>query len=134
MKRPVVSELARAVDSEAPREERASVAAAMIRDDGAFRRVRIYDVGDEEIALIGYAGASDLPEERFYASAGPNGDAVSARVTVLTNNEAVVPILGAESGVVIGTLDVEADRSRGLSQDDVAFVEDCAAVLRPLYD
>ena len=51
-----------------------------------------------------------------------------------TGSEIVVPILGAESGIVIGTVDVESDRTDAFSPDDVAFVEECAAVLRPLYD
>ncbi len=51
-----------------------------------------------------------------------------------TGSEAIVPILGAESGVVIGTLDVESDRAGAFSSEDVVFLEDCAAVLRPLFD
>ena len=134
MRRSIAAELAGAVDSEAPREERASAAAAIVRDGGAFRNVRIYDVGDEYIVLIGYAGSTDSSQQRLTVTAGPNADAATTRDTVLTGSEAVVPILGAESGVVIGTLDADGDRSRGISPEDVAFLEDCAALLRPLYD
>ncbi|MBV8344308.1 MAG: hypothetical protein JO190_04840 [Candidatus Eremiobacteraeota bacterium] len=134
MTRSIAGELARAVDTEAAREARAGLAAAMILEGGALRRVRIFDVGDEYIALLGYAGSPDPEEERIAVSSGPNGEAASTRATVLAAGEAVVPILGAESGVVIGTLDAEADGSRDLTPDDVSFLEDCAAVLRPLYD
>jgi GAF domain-containing protein len=51
-----------------------------------------------------------------------------------TVSEAIVPILGAESGIVIGTLDAESDRAGAFSDEDVAFLEECAAMLRPLYD
>ncbi len=134
MKRSIVAELAAAVDNEAAREGRARAAATMIRDAGAFDCVRIYDVGDEFLTLIGSAGAPEVGEQRLLVTAGPNGEAVSRRDTVVATAQAVVPILGAESGVAIGTLDADADGSRELSSEDVAFLEDCAAVLRPLYD
>lgn len=134
MPRSIVAELAVVVDNEAPREERARAAAEMIRDAGGFDRVRIYDVGDEFLTLIGCAGAEDVAEQRLSVTDGLNGRAVSTRDTVVASAEAVVPILGAESGVTIGTLDAGADGSRGVSSEEVAFLEDCAAVLRPLYD
>ncbi len=130
----MLADLVRAVDNEAPREERAIAAAAMIRDAGEFRRVRIYDVGDEYVTLIGSAGEVDRIEQPVPINAGLNGEAASTRYTAVGNHEAVVPVLGAESGVVIGTLAARRDRSQGLSPEDVAFLEDCAAALRPLYD
>ncbi len=134
MTRSIVTELAAAVDNEASREDRAQAAAAIVRDAGAFDHVRIYDVGDELLTLIGSAGAAVVEEQRLLVTTGPNGEAVSTRDTVVATAEVVVPILGAESGIAIGTLDAGADGSRGLSSEDVAFLEDCAAVLRPLYD
>jgi L-methionine (R)-S-oxide reductase len=87
---------------------------------------------------------------RFSIDQGLSGDAVRRRTTVVSNDvandprylaafentgsETIVPVLGAESGIVIGTLDVESDRVDAFSRDDVAFLEECAAVLRPLYD
>jgi len=35
---------------------------------------------------------------------------------------------------VIGTRGVESDRAGAFSSEDVVFLEDCAAVLRPLFD
>ncbi len=134
MTRSIATELAAAVDNEAPREQRARTAAVMICVAGEFERVRIYDVGDELLVLIGSAGTADATEQRSSVTGGPNGEAVSTRDTVVADAEAVVPILGAESGVVIGTLDVRGERLRALSAEEVAFLEDCAAVLRPLYD
>jgi GAF domain-containing protein len=137
--RTIARPLAQAVDSEAPREERACAAAELIRAAREYRWVGIYDVGDDVIAVIGYTGQTPPAHQRFAITAGLSGEAVRTRATVVgtfptTGSEAIVPILGAESGIVIGTLDVESDRTEAFSSDDVAFLEDCAAVLRPLYD
>jgi L-methionine (R)-S-oxide reductase len=134
MMRPIVTELAGAVDTGAPREERARVAATMIREARGYRWVGIYDVGDEQIAVIGYSGSAAPAHPAFSVTQGLNGEAVRTRSTQTTGSEAIVPILGAESGIVIGTLDVESERPGAFTPDDVEFLEDCAAVLRPLYD
>jgi putative methionine-R-sulfoxide reductase with GAF domain len=115
--------VAQAVDTEAPREQRACRAAEIIRIARGYRWVGIYDVGDDEIALIGYAGAAPRAHPRFPIS----------QATIVRDSEAIVPILGAESGIVIGTLGAERARS-AVCDDDVAFLEECASVLRPLYD
>jgi putative methionine-R-sulfoxide reductase with GAF domain len=79
-------------------------------------------VDDDEVRLIGGAG------ER------PASEAARSRATVIAGGEVVVPILGAESGIVIGTIDARSDGGAAPASDDVAFLEDCAAALRPLYD
>lgn len=103
--------LTSAVDAEASREDRAQVCAELVRAARGYRWVGIYDVGDDESVLFGWAGAMAPAQRR-----------------------ASVQILGAESGIVIGTLDAESDRADAFTQDDVAFLERCAAILRPLYD
>lgn len=126
-------DLTSAVDAEASREDRAQVCAELVRSAGGYRWVNIYDVDDDEISLLGWTGATP-PVDRFALDRGLNGEAVRTRETVTGGAEAVVPILGAESGIVIGTLDAHADRTDAFSDDDVAFLERCAAILRPLYD
>lgn len=110
------------VDSESPRAERARTAAEMIRSARNYRWLGIYDINDDDVALIGDAG------ER------PTGEAARTRATVVAGAEIVVPILGAESGIVIGTLDAQTERLDAGVGDDIAFLEECAAALRPLYD
>jgi putative methionine-R-sulfoxide reductase with GAF domain len=134
MMRPIVTELAAAVDSEAPREERARVAATIIRNARGYRWVGIYDVGDEQIAVIGYSGSAAPAHPASSVAQGLSGEVVRARSTQTAGSETIVPILGAESGIVIGALDVESERPGAFAPDDVEFLEDCAAVLRPLYD
>ncbi len=147
---PLSRSLALAVDAESPREERARAAVEMVRDARGYRWVGIYDVDDEDVVLIGHTGSSQPEHPRFAVTQGLSGEAVRSRATVVSNDvardprylvafqgtgsEIVVPVLGAESGIVIGTLDVESDRIGAFSQDDVSFVEECAAALRPLYD
>ncbi len=150
MSEPLSKRLSETVDNEADRSERADRAAEMIRQERGFRWVGIYDVGDDVISIVGYTDSKIPAHQRFAASEGLSGEAVRLRRTVISNDvardprylnafasagsEVIVPVLGAESGVVIGTLDVESDRINAFSPDDVDFLEECAAVLRPLYD
>jgi putative methionine-R-sulfoxide reductase with GAF domain len=129
-----VRALALAVDSESPRDVRARAAAEIVRGARGYRWVGIYDVGDDEIVLIGHTGPTPPQHQPLRIAEGLSGEAVRTRATVSTRSETIVPILGAESGIVIGTLDVESDRVDAFSDDDVAFLEECAAALRPLYD
>jgi L-methionine (R)-S-oxide reductase len=145
-----VRAIAAVADTEAPREERARAAAEIIRDARDYRWVGIYDVGDDEISIIGYTGSEPPTHARFDSTQGLSGEAVRLRATVVSNDvasdpryltafpstgsETIVPILGPESGIAIGTLDAESDRPGAFAGEDVAFLEACAAVLRPLYD
>lgn len=94
----------------------------MIRSARNYRWLGIYDIDDDDVALLADAG------ER------PANEAARTRATVVAGAEFVVPILGAESGIVIGTIDAQNERVEGIVADDVAFLEECAAALRPLYD
>lgn len=126
--------LAEAADNEAAREERARAAAEIIRDARGYRWVGIYDVGDDQISIVAHTGSAPPEHSSFGIDQGLSGEAVRTRATVVSGSEAIVPILGAESGLVIGTLDVEGDPIGAFLTEDIAFLEDCAAVLRPLYD
>jgi L-methionine (R)-S-oxide reductase len=132
----VIRALAVVADTEASREDRARAAAEIVRGARDFGWVGIYDVGDEEIGAIGYTGAEAPADLRFGAAQGLSGEAVRTRMTILSDDrsEAIVPILGPESGIVIGTLDARGDRAGAFSIEDVSFLEECAAVLRPLFD
>lgn len=146
----VTRALLAAVDTESPRETRARAVAEIVRDARGYRWVGIYDVGDDEISLIGHTGSNPPAHVRFSIDAGLSGEAVRTRATVVSNDvaqdpryltafestgsEAIVPVLGAESGIVIGTLDAESERTSAFSEDDLTFLEECAALLRPLYD
>ena len=138
MSDPLIRALAVVADTEAPREDRARAAAEIVRGARDYRSVAIYDVDDEEISAIGYTGSQPPAHPRFDVTLGPGGEAVRTRMAVASNDatgsEAIVPVLGPESGIVIGALGVESDRTGAFSTEDVAFLEECAAVLRPLFD
>ena len=92
-----------------PREDRAAHVAQIIRDRRGYKWVGIFDVDEnEEGVLLGEAGS------------GPTGDHLS------------IPILGPETGALMGTLDVESPKE--LSHDDEVFLEDCSAALLALYE
>lgn len=117
-----LSELTSAADSESARDERARASAEIIRNAKNYRWIGIYDVDDDDVTLIGHAG------ER------PANEAARTRSTVVAGAEVVVPILGAESGIVIGIIDALSEDAGDRVTESVAFLEECAAALRPLYD
>jgi putative methionine-R-sulfoxide reductase with GAF domain len=130
----VVQRLAAVLDTTEMRELRARHAAETVRAARNYRWVGIYDVGDEEIELIGHTGAQAPAFVRFSVEQGLSGDAVRTREIVTSASEAVVPILGAETGMVIGTLDVESDKRAAFGDDDRRFLEACAQALMPLFE
>jgi len=119
----VIRNLAEAADGESPRIERARACVEIVHRARAYRWVGVYDAGDEERSLIAEAGCAARDE------------AAHTQTAAVRQGLAVVPVLGAESAIVIGTLDVESDRAGGgLSEEEVSFLEECAAVLRPLFE
>lgn len=90
------------------RSERASHVAQIIRDRRAYTWVAIFDIDENDAALL--LGASGN---------GPSGPHVS------------IPVLAPESGTLMGTLDVE---TIGLGRDDEAFLDDCVSAMIPLFE
>lgn len=143
-------ELAAALDNGEMREVRARHAAEIVRAARGYRWVGIYDVDDDRIELLGHTGPEAPVFVSFSAAEGLSGEAVRTRNTVVSNDvardpryltafattgsEMIVPILGAESGIAIGTLDVESDRTGAFGDDDRDFVEACATALMPLFE
>ena len=87
--------------------------------------------------MLAHTGAPPA-HPRFPLTEGLSGEAVRTRATVISNDvgsdpryltafdstgsEIIVPVLGAESGIVIGTLDVESDRAGAFSEEDVELL------------
>lgn len=145
-----LADLAAALDSHDMREVRASKAAEVVRAARNYRWVGIYDVDDDRIELIGHTGMQAPVYVEFSSAQGLAGEAVRTRAIVVSNDvardprylttfestgsEMIVPILGAESGIAIGTLDVESDRVGAFSDEDRDFLERCATALMPLFE
>ena len=143
-------ELAAVLDTTEMREVRAKRAAEIVRAARDYRWVGIYDVDDDRIELLGHTGAQAPVFVTFSAEEGLSGEAARTRATVISNNvandaryltafestgsEMIVPILGAESGIAIGTLDVESERVGAFTEQDRDFVERCATALMPLFE
>jgi L-methionine (R)-S-oxide reductase len=146
----VVRRIGEVLDTTEMREVRARHAAEAIRAARNYRWVGIYDVDDDEIEIIGHTGVQAPAFVRFSADQGLSGEAVRTRETVVCNDvsadpryltafastgsETIVPVLGAETGMVIGTLDVESERVNAFTDDDRRFLETCAQALMPLFE
>lgn len=130
----VVRQLGAILDTTEIREVRAQHAAEAVRAARGYRWVGVYDVGDDEIELIGHTGIEAPAQIRVPVEEGLSGDAVRTRETVTAGTETIVPILGAETGIVIGTLDVESDTVNAFDENDMRFLEACAQALMPLFE
>lgn len=94
-------------DTRVPRAERARRAAALIRATGDYRWVGVYDA---QTALIAADGTT-LPEYPRFR----------------------IPVYAPRTRTAAGTLVIEGEHESAFS-DDVAFLEECAAALRPLFE
>ncbi len=130
----VVAQLGAILDTTEMREVRAQHAAEALRKSREYRWVGIYDVDDNEVELIGHTGAQAPVEVHVSARGGLNGEVIASRGTVVSGDTAIVPILGAETGIVIGTLDVQSDRKDAFNDDGRRFLEICAQALMPLFE
>lgn len=123
------------------RAAKARQAVELIRTLGPYRWAGLYDVLATEIAVIAWDGPEAPTHPRFAVSKGLNGACVLSRMPVIvqdvandprylttiggTRGEMIQPIL-SESGVVVGTIDVESDRVNAFSGRDEEFLTACA--------
>jgi L-methionine (R)-S-oxide reductase len=129
------------------RERRAERVAACIRRFGGYRWVGIYDVGADEIAVVGWDGPAAPAYSRFPRSQGLCGAAVAAGAPIVvgdvaadpryltthttTRSEIVVPVF--DRGEVVGLIDVESERANAFGANDLGLLERCASVIVPLW-
>ena len=130
-----------------PRETRAAAVAGRIRDLGGHRWVGLYDVSPEEVGLIAWDGAGAPAHPRFPPDRGLTGRAVAAAGVVVVNDvasdpdyleafgdtrsEVIVPIVAG--GTVVGTIDVESDRTAAFGDAEISLLERCRDAARPLW-
>jgi L-methionine (R)-S-oxide reductase len=148
MKQDTLERLARLADLGGEHRTVWQEAAELIRRTGDFRWVGLYEVTDTEIRAITWTGTVAPAFPRFPRDKGLNGVAVNTRDAVIsqdvandphyltafatTGAEAIFPVLG-DSGLVIGTIDVECDRPNAFSPDDERFLRSCAIALQDLW-
>jgi L-methionine (R)-S-oxide reductase len=143
----LTDELAELVGAAEDRQQRGVRVAAAIRHFGDYRWVGIYDVGADEIAVIGWDGPGPPTHPRFARTEGLCGAAAAAGAVVVigdvtadpryltthrtTRSEIVVPVFC--DNVVVGLIDVESERLNAFGERDQQLLERCAAVIEPLW-
>lgn len=130
------------------RSAKARRAVGVIRTLGPYRWAGLYDVQAAEIAVIAWDGPEAPTHPRFPATKGLNGAAVSSKRPVIvqdvaqdsrylttiggTRGEMIQPVLN-ESGIVVGTIDVESDRINAFTVRDEEILAACAEKLLWLW-
>jgi len=141
----ILEEIGLAVEGAGSRQNRLGRVAGIVRRAGGYRWVGIYDVADEEIAIVAWDGPGEPAHPRFPVSQGLCGDAVRLGETVLVSDgtkdrrylttfgskrtEIVVPILDPRTRRPLGTVDVESEKRDAFDKEDRAFLERSAAEL-----
>jgi L-methionine (R)-S-oxide reductase len=131
------------------RAERAKRLADLIRKLGDYRWVGVYDVGAENVSIIAWTGPSTPEYPKFPITKGLTGAAIQTKKAVIvgdvrndpryltafgsTLSEIIVPILAPGSDQVIGTIDVESEKSNAFSARDQQMIEQCAQAALPLW-
>jgi putative methionine-R-sulfoxide reductase with GAF domain len=135
--------------SDQGRTEKAIQIAARIRQAGSYRWVGLYEVTEQEIAVIGWSGPGAPAYLRFPVTQGLSGAAVAARRALVVNDvtadsryltafastlaEAIVPVMDAATGAVVGTVDVESAERDAFTDADRQVLERVAAASRGLF-
>ena len=123
--------------------------AELIRAARGYHWVGLYEVTSTEIAALAWTGTQAPTFPRFPITRGLNGAAVASRRHVVvqdvtrdprylttfgaTRAEAIFVVASPANGRIIGTIDVESDRSNAFTPEDEAFLGGCAEALVCLW-
>ncbi len=123
--------------------------AELIQRLGEYRWVGVYDVGADDVAIVGWSGPSSPAHPTFALGKGLTGAAIQQKQTVIvgdvrndpryltafgsTLSEIIVPVLHPADGRVVGTIGVESDRVNAFSSRDREMIEQCAQAALPLW-
>jgi L-methionine (R)-S-oxide reductase len=132
---------------ELSRSEWARQIAELVRTTTGRRWVGIYEVTAGEVVNVAWSGPAPPAYPRFPVDRGLTGTAIETGETVVSNDvsrdpryltalestgsELIVPVV--VGGRVVGTLDVEDERTDAFEADDRRLFEGVAAELVPLY-
>ena len=131
------------------RVEKARRLAELVRKLGDYRWVGIYDVGLESVNIIAWNGMEAPAHLSFFVNEGLTSVAIQKKRAVIcsdvraegrylttfagTLSEIIVPVISPGGGHVIGTIDVESDRTDAFSSRDREIIEQCAESALPLW-
>jgi L-methionine (R)-S-oxide reductase len=137
------------LESAKPRSEKIGLIADMIRKMRGYSWVGIYEVAKDDIKMVSCAGRTAPVIPSFPRDKGLNGRAVTQRKPVIVNDidkdedylltftdtksEIVVPVFDREHAQIVGTIDVEAEKTNAFSDDDVRFLESCAKSMAQVW-
>jgi L-methionine (R)-S-oxide reductase len=130
------------------RADKAKRAVEIVRTLGSYRWAGLYDILPSEIAVIAWSGPQAPTYPRFPITKGLNGASVASRRPVIvqdvasdprylttiggTRGEMIQPVID-QSGVVVGTIDVESERVNAFSRRDEELLALCAKNLLWLW-
>jgi len=131
------------------RSEKARLIEDKIRLAKGYPWAGLYDVKEDEIKIISGAGRPEPLIPSFPKDKGLNGRAVTQGRTVIVNDtdkdedylltftntksEIVVPVFDKTGKQIVGTIDVEGEKTNAFSDEDVKFLEDCAKKISALW-
>jgi L-methionine (R)-S-oxide reductase len=134
-------------EADGPPEQRAQRIADLLRARTGRRWIGVYRVEGDEIANLAWSGPAAPAHPRFPIDRGLTGAAIESGRSVLSNDvatdpryltaldstgsELIVPVL--VGGLVVGTLDVEDERTNAFDDEDTALFEELAEALGSLY-
>jgi L-methionine (R)-S-oxide reductase len=145
--RALLDAVSREAGADDPVEQRAQRVADLVRTHTGRRWVGVYRVEQDEVVNLAWSGPSAPSHPRFAVDRGLTGAAIASGGSVLSNDvandpryltalestasELIVPVL--VEGRVVGTLDVEDERTGAFDEDDRTTFEALAAALTALY-
>jgi 2-methylisocitrate lyase-like PEP mutase family enzyme/putative methionine-R-sulfoxide reductase with GAF domain len=145
----LLNSLQEILTSRASRSEKAKQVAATIRTAGGYRWVGLYDVGPDQIGVVGWDGPAAPTYPTFPITQGLNGAAVASGQPVIvqdisrdarylttlssTRAEMIMPVRASGDGAVLGTIDVESDQVNPFTERDRELLSTCAGALAGLW-
>lgn len=134
-------------EADAPLEQRAQRIADLVRTRTGRRWVGVYRVDAAEVVNLAWSGPAAPAYPRLRADRGLTSAAIESHATVVSNDvandpryltaldstgaEMIVPVI--MGGQVVGTLDIEDERTDAFDRKDQALFEQLAEALTSLY-
>lgn len=145
----ILNEIAAAASASGDAAGRAKRVAELVREACACYWVGVFEITESEAQAIGWTGAEAPAFLRFPLTRGITRDVVKTRKTAVINDvlkdsrylvafsttraEVIAPVIGT-SGLVVGTLEADADKINAFTDADAQFLEQCAARMSPLFE
>jgi putative methionine-R-sulfoxide reductase with GAF domain len=144
---PLVDHVARICAGSGTRAERAHLVAELVRRGTGHRWVGIYSVVRETVVLEAWSGPAPPAFPQFPADRGLTGGAIATGDVVISNDVATDPryltnadttgselIAPVRAGCrVVGTVDLESDRTGAFADADADLARRLAAAVAPLW-